>query len=68
VDIVINNAGIVGDAPFEDMTADRLEPLIDVHLKGAFYVTRPAWTVMRERRYGASSTPARPPESLAPNA
>ena len=52
LDIVINNAGIVGDAPFADMTADRLEPLIDVPLKGAFYVTRPAWTVMRERRYG----------------
>jgi len=52
VDIVINNAGIVGDAPFEEMTADRLNPLIDVHLKGAFYVTRPAWTVMREQRYG----------------
>lgn len=52
VDILINNAGIVGDAPFEDMTADRLEPLIDVHLKGAFYATRPAWRVMRERRYG----------------
>ncbi|WP_374025804.1 SDR family NAD(P)-dependent oxidoreductase [Mycobacterium sp. HNNTM2301] len=52
VDILINNAGIVGDTPFEEMTADRLEPLIDVHLKGAFYVTRPAWRVMRERRYG----------------
>ena len=52
VDIVINNAGIVGDAPFEDMTADPLIPLIDVHLKGAFYVTRPAWTVMRERGCG----------------
>lgn len=52
VDILINNAGIVGDAAFEDMTADRLEPLVDVHLKGAFYVTRPAWRVMREQRYG----------------
>jgi NAD(P)-dependent dehydrogenase (short-subunit alcohol dehydrogenase family) len=52
VDIVINNAGIVGDAPFEEMTADRLEPLVDVHLKGAFYVTRPAWKIMREQRYG----------------
>jgi NAD(P)-dependent dehydrogenase (short-subunit alcohol dehydrogenase family) len=52
VDIVINNAGIVCDAPFEDMTADRLEPLLDVHLKGAFYVTRPAWNVMRAQRYG----------------
>jgi NAD(P)-dependent dehydrogenase (short-subunit alcohol dehydrogenase family) len=52
VDIVINNAGIVCDAPFEDMTADRLAPLLDVHLRGAFYVTRPAWKVMREQRYG----------------
>jgi NAD(P)-dependent dehydrogenase (short-subunit alcohol dehydrogenase family) len=52
VDIVINNAGIVRDAPFQDMTPDRLEPLMDVHLKGAFYVTRPAWKVMREQRYG----------------
>ena len=52
VDIVINNAGIVCDAPFEDLTADRLEPLLDVHLKGAFYVTRPAWKVMRAQRYG----------------
>ena len=52
VDIVINNAGIVRDAPFQDMTPDRLEPLLDVHLKGAFYVTRPAWKVMREQRYG----------------
>jgi NAD(P)-dependent dehydrogenase (short-subunit alcohol dehydrogenase family) len=52
VDIVINNAGIVRDAPFQDMTPDRLEPLVDVHLKGAFYVTRPAWKVMREQRYG----------------
>ena len=52
VDIVINNAGIVCDAPFEDMTADRLDPLLDVHLKGAFHLTRPVWKVMREQRYG----------------
>ena len=52
VDIVINNAGIVGDAPFEEMTADRFEPLLDVHLRGAFHVTRPAWKVMRQQGYG----------------
>jgi NAD(P)-dependent dehydrogenase (short-subunit alcohol dehydrogenase family) len=52
VDIVINNAGIVRDAPFEDLTADRLEPLLDVHLRGAFHVTRPAWKAMCEQRYG----------------
>jgi NAD(P)-dependent dehydrogenase (short-subunit alcohol dehydrogenase family) len=56
VDIVINNAGIVRDAPFEDVTADRLDPLIDVHLRGAFYVTRPAWKIMRE--HGRRPSPA----------
>lgn len=52
VDIVINNAGIVRDFPFEEMTAERFEPLLDVHLRGAFHVTRPAWKVMREQGYG----------------
>jgi NAD(P)-dependent dehydrogenase (short-subunit alcohol dehydrogenase family) len=52
VDIVINNAGIVRGAPFEDMTADRLEPVLDVHLRGAFHLTRPAWKVMLEQLYG----------------
>lgn len=52
VDIVINNAGIVGDVPFEDMTDERFGPLLDVHLKGAFHVTRPAWRIMRRQRYG----------------
>jgi NAD(P)-dependent dehydrogenase (short-subunit alcohol dehydrogenase family) len=52
VDIVINNAGIVRDAPFEDVTPDRLEPLLDVHLRGAFHVTRSAWKAMREQHYG----------------
>jgi NAD(P)-dependent dehydrogenase (short-subunit alcohol dehydrogenase family) len=52
VDILINNAGIVSDAPFEEMTSDRFEPLLDVHLRGAFHVTRPTWKVMREKGYG----------------
>ncbi len=34
------------------MTADLLDPVIDVHLKGAFNVTKPAWVHMREQRYG----------------
>jgi NAD(P)-dependent dehydrogenase (short-subunit alcohol dehydrogenase family) len=52
VDIVINNACIVRDSPFDEMTPDRVEPLLVVHLKGAFNVTRPAWKLMRERKYG----------------
>ena len=52
VDIVINNAGILRDKTFHNMTPELLEPVLDVHLKGAFYVTRPAWVKMREQGYG----------------
>ncbi len=52
VDIVINNAGILRDKTFHNMDASLLDPVIDVHLKGAFNVTRPAWVTMREQGYG----------------
>ena len=51
VDIVINNAGILRDKAFHNMTPELLNPVLDVHLKGAFYVTRPAWALMREQNY-----------------
>jgi NAD(P)-dependent dehydrogenase (short-subunit alcohol dehydrogenase family) len=52
VDIVINNAGILRDKAFHNMVPDLLNPVLDVHLKGAFYVTRPAFVRMREQGYG----------------
>ncbi|HRB04927.1 MAG TPA: SDR family oxidoreductase, partial [Ilumatobacteraceae bacterium] len=52
VDVVINNAGILRDKSFHNMTPELLNPVLDVHLKGAFYVTQPAWVVMREQGYG----------------
>jgi len=52
VDIVINNAGILRDKTFHNMTPELLDPVIDVHLKGAFWVTKPAWVKMREQGYG----------------
>ena len=52
VDIVINNAGILRDKTFHNMTADLLDPVLAVHLQGAFNVTKPAWVHMREQRSG----------------
>ena len=52
VDIVINNAGILRDKTFHNMTPELLEPVIAVHLLGAFYVTQPAWKIMRDKAYG----------------
>jgi NAD(P)-dependent dehydrogenase (short-subunit alcohol dehydrogenase family) len=52
VDIVINNAGILRDKTFHNLTPEFVNPVLDVHLRGAFYVTIPAWKVMREKGYG----------------
>jgi NAD(P)-dependent dehydrogenase (short-subunit alcohol dehydrogenase family) len=52
VDIVISNAGILRDKAFHNLTPELLDPVLDVHLKGAFHVIRPAWVKMREVSYG----------------
>jgi NAD(P)-dependent dehydrogenase (short-subunit alcohol dehydrogenase family) len=52
IDIVVNNAGILRDKTFGSMTPDLLDPVLDVHLRGAFNVTRPGWDYMREHSSG----------------
>jgi len=52
VDIVINNAGILRDKSFQNMTQDLWDAVIAVHLTGAFNVTRAAWSHLREQAYG----------------
>jgi NAD(P)-dependent dehydrogenase (short-subunit alcohol dehydrogenase family) len=52
VDIVINNAGILRDKTFAKLEPESLEIVLDVHLKGAFFVTQPAFRVMKENNYG----------------
>ena len=52
VDIVINNAGILRDKTLAKMEPENWDAVMDVHLKGAYNVTRPAFVKMRENRYG----------------
>jgi NAD(P)-dependent dehydrogenase (short-subunit alcohol dehydrogenase family) len=52
VDVVINNAGILRDKSFAKLTWEDLDAVLDVHLKGAFYVSQPAFKVMKENGYG----------------
>ena len=47
-DIVINNAGILRDKSFVKLEPANLEVVIDVHLKGAFFVSQPAFRAMKE--------------------
>lgn len=52
IDIVINNAGILRDKSFANLGPELLDPVLDVHLRGAFYVTQPAFAHMKEHGYG----------------
>jgi len=52
VDILINNAGILRDKSFANMTPEMWEAVLAVHLDGAYNVTRPAFLRMREQGYG----------------
>ncbi len=52
VDILVNNAGILRDTSFAKMTTEQIDAVLDVHLKGAFYVAQPAFALMKERGYG----------------
>jgi NAD(P)-dependent dehydrogenase (short-subunit alcohol dehydrogenase family) len=52
VDIVINNAGILRDKAFHKMDSHMIDSVVDIHLKGALFVSQPAFRVMRENGYG----------------
>src|SRR5262249_16869791 len=52
IDILIHNAGIVRRASLKEMTYEDFELVLDVHLRGAFHVVRPAFPVMCKAGYG----------------
>jgi NAD(P)-dependent dehydrogenase (short-subunit alcohol dehydrogenase family) len=52
VDILIHNAGIVRRASLKEMSYEDFDAVLDVHLRGAFHVVRPAFPVMCEAGYG----------------
>nr|MBO2498659.1 SDR family oxidoreductase [Acidimicrobiia bacterium] len=52
VDIVISNAGILRDRSFANMTLDEMNAVVDVHLRGAFHISLPAYRHMKEKGYG----------------
>jgi 3-hydroxyacyl-CoA dehydrogenase/3a,7a,12a-trihydroxy-5b-cholest-24-enoyl-CoA hydratase len=52
IDIVVNNAGILRDVSFHKMEDKDWDLIYDVHVKGAYSVTKAAWPYMREAEYG----------------
>ncbi|PYI12020.1 peroxisomal hydratase-dehydrogenase-epimerase [Aspergillus sclerotiicarbonarius CBS 121057] len=52
IDILINNAGILRDKAFNNMNDDLWNPVINVHLRGTYKVTKAAWPYMLKQKYG----------------
>ena len=56
LDIVVANAGIVSTGPLDEVSDGVWQQLIDTNLTGAFHRLRGAVPVMRQRRFGGSSS------------
>lgn len=52
IDIVIHNAGIVRRGGLAELSYEDFESVLDVHLRGAFHVVRPAFSHMCKAGYG----------------
>jgi NAD(P)-dependent dehydrogenase (short-subunit alcohol dehydrogenase family) len=52
LDVVVSNAGIFGTLPFEDISPSDWRRMLSVHLDGAFFVSQPAYRVMKSQGYG----------------
>ena len=52
IDIVINNAGNQRNVRFGDLTEQDIDAVYAVHVKGTFFVTQPAYRLMKEQGYG----------------
>jgi NAD(P)-dependent dehydrogenase (short-subunit alcohol dehydrogenase family) len=50
---VVNNAGILRDRIFHNMSVDEWKAVIDVHLHGSFYMARAAAAIFRSEERGA---------------
>jgi len=52
IDILVHNAGNVRRASLKEMTYGDFDAVLDVHLRGAFHVVRPAFPLMCDAGYG----------------
>lgn len=52
LDAVISNAGIFNSIAFDELTPDDWRRMLSVHLDGAFYLSQPAYRLMKSQGYG----------------
>jgi NAD(P)-dependent dehydrogenase (short-subunit alcohol dehydrogenase family) len=52
LDAVVSNAGIFNSIPFDELSAADWRKMLSVHLDGGFYLSQPAYRVMKTQGYG----------------
>ena len=52
VHILVNNAGILRDRTLKKMSMEDFDIVMQVHMNGSAYVTKAAWDIMYEQRFG----------------
>jgi NAD(P)-dependent dehydrogenase (short-subunit alcohol dehydrogenase family) len=52
LDVVVNNAGIFNSIAFDELTPAQWRRMLGVHLDGGFYLSQPAFRVMKAQGYG----------------
>jgi NAD(P)-dependent dehydrogenase (short-subunit alcohol dehydrogenase family) len=52
LDAVVSNAGIFNSIAFDEMTPVQWRQMLAVHLDGGFYLSQPAFKVMKKQGYG----------------
>lgn len=52
IDALVNNAGFMRNGYIEQQTPEMLDSVLNVHLRGHFFLTQAAWPVMRAQQYG----------------
>ncbi|KAJ4185101.1 hypothetical protein NW755_008544 [Fusarium falciforme] len=52
IDVVVNNAGILRDKAFHNMSESMWDPVLSVHLQGTYNTCRAAWPYFVKQKHG----------------
>lgn len=52
IDVWVNNAGITGSTPIEDITQESWDKMMNIDLKSMFFCTQAVFEIMKEQNYG----------------
>jgi len=52
IDVLVNNAGALGDAPIDEMSLEAFDRVMDINLRGPWLLTKEVVPHMKKRAYG----------------